>query len=115
MMLSPPSDPMTLVTLMSNQSTVMLNPGRKLGFSTTPIERVSACSGFRFGLPPCRPLYWLAGLARMLPYWAAVTPVKAQLAAEADGEDPEQGSVDPSSSTPWVVNSSLMFGVRIAR
>ena len=38
---------------------------------------VSAVSGCRSGLPPTKPLYCAAGFSSMLPYCAAVTPVRA--------------------------------------
>ena len=42
---------------------------------------MSAISGFSFGLPPTRPLYWPAGLpgVPMAPYWAAVRPLRQAL------------------------------------
>ena len=61
---------------------------------------VRAVSGFKFGLPPSRPLYWFAGFLMMLPYSAAVTPEFAQAAADAAGATPgallAQGSEVPS-------------------
>ena len=42
---------------------------------------MSLTSGFRFGLPPVRPWYWLAGLASMPRTWAVVRwNTEAQLA-----------------------------------
>src|SRR5260370_31169061 len=80
-----------------------------------PNEVVRAVSGVRPGLPPVNPLYCWAVFGRMWPYCAAVTPVRAQAAAENEGVVPAHGSVLPSRTTDWGANNSTTFGARTAR
>ena len=49
------------------------------GVSTTPTEYVFAVSGLSCGLPPCRKLYWPAGLSRpSKPYSDGFRPLRTQ-------------------------------------
>ena len=103
-------------TLIIHQSTV---PVRFLiGVNTRPRVKLSAVSGFNSVFPPCRKLYWPAGLnSAVLPKRAGASPVRAHCAGVADGPPapPGVGSV-PQGSVPmpnrlfprgW--NSSMTF------
>src|SRR5260221_11396694 len=83
------------------------------GVSTNPIVTVSAVSGFRLGLPPVTTLTVDCGA--MLPYCAAVTPLRAHCAAESVGVEPAHGSVRLVCPNTRDVNSSYAFGARTAR
>src|SRR5437868_1382117 len=83
------------------------------GWSTTPTVFVVAFSGFRFGLPPSRPLYWPAGLDGV--FLPTPSPVAIQPKSAAVIVRPAQGSLEPSRPVNCGANSSWMFGARTAR
>src|SRR6478672_3249316 len=66
MIASAPKPWIAPLILMSYQSAVSARRGMNRGWITAPTVFVVAISGFRFGLPPSRPLYCSAGLLGVL-------------------------------------------------
>ncbi len=64
-------------TSISYQSRLTVSSGSAVGLYVKPKVIVSAISGSTSGLPPVRTAHWAAGHCVMLPYWPAVTPVRA--------------------------------------
>src|SRR5262245_50599194 len=98
------------------QSTLTERSGSADGVSVKPKLTVSAVSGIRSVLPPVSTPHCAEGHCGILPYWAAVTPVRWHSASVAAGVGPAQGSAENCEVLVTVCGlySSIRLGARIA-